>query len=41
VYDYALGSSKIITTHHACLPIWYGQEIEITEKVINELYESN
>ena len=41
VYDYHLGNSKSITTHHACLPIWYGQETEITEKVINELYESN
>jgi dTDP-4-amino-4,6-dideoxygalactose transaminase len=40
VYDYALGNSKKITTHHACLPIWYGQEIEMTEKVIKELYES-
>jgi dTDP-4-amino-4,6-dideoxygalactose transaminase len=40
VYDYALGDSKLITTHHACLPIWYGQENEITEKVISELYAS-
>ncbi len=23
VYDYSLGNSKLITTHHACLPIWY------------------
>jgi perosamine synthetase len=40
VYDYALGNSKLITTHHACLPIWYGQENEITEKVIRELHAS-
>lgn len=40
VYDYALGNSKLITTNHACLPIWYGQETDITERVINELYES-
>lgn len=40
VYDYALGNSKLITTHHACLPIWYGQENELTEKVISELYAS-
>ena len=40
VYDYSLGNSKLITTHHVCLPIWYGQENEITEKVINELYIS-
>lgn len=40
VYDYSLGNSKFITTHHACLPIWYGQENEVTEKVIRELYAS-
>ena len=40
VYDYALGSSKIITTNHACLPIWYDQEPAITSRVIGELYES-
>ncbi|MCX5815363.1 MAG: DegT/DnrJ/EryC1/StrS family aminotransferase [Proteobacteria bacterium] len=40
VYDYSLGNSKSITTHHACLPIWYGQENEVTEKVISELYAS-
>ena len=40
VYDYALGNSKIITTHHACLPIWYGQESEVTKKAIEELYAS-
>ena len=40
VYDYCLGNSKLITTNHACLPIWYGQEISVTDKVITELYES-
>lgn len=40
VYDYALGSSHEITKKHACLPIWYGQEEEITQKVIDELYAS-
>ena len=40
VYDYALGNSTDIITQHACLPIWYGQEKEITDKVIDELYES-
>ncbi len=40
VYDYSLGNSKLINTHHACLPIWYGQEKEVTEKVISELYAS-
>ena len=40
VYDYALGNSLHITNKHACLPIWYGQEDEITQKVIEELYAS-
>ncbi|MCX6250394.1 MAG: DegT/DnrJ/EryC1/StrS family aminotransferase [Bacteroidetes bacterium] len=40
VYDYALGDSSEIILHHACLPIWYNQEQEITSKVIKELYES-
>jgi len=40
VYDYALGSEHKITTNHCCLPIWYGQEQEITQRVISELYES-
>jgi|GEM_PF-1202969 len=37
VYDYCLGSTYIITTNHACLPIWYGQSNDITMKVVNEL----
>ena len=37
VYDYALGDSKGIRQKHACLPIWYGQDIEVTEKVLSEL----
>jgi len=40
VYDYALGASDEIISHHVCLPIWYGQENEITQKVISELYAS-
>jgi dTDP-4-amino-4,6-dideoxygalactose transaminase len=40
VYDYAIGASELITKNHVCLPIWYGQEDEITNKVIKELYES-
>ena len=40
VYDYCLGNSTLITTNHSCLPIWYGQENSVTEKVIQELYES-
>lgn len=40
VYDYTLGNSRLITTHHVCLPIWYGQDDEVTEKAISELYAS-
>jgi perosamine synthetase len=40
IYDYALGNSVNITTKHVCLPIWYGQEIAITDKVIKELRDS-
>jgi len=37
VYDYCLGDSTEISTNHACLPIWYGQPIELTQKVVAEL----
>ena len=37
VYDYCLGASQIITTNHACLPIWYDQSPEIAEQVVSEL----
>ena len=37
VYDYALGESIAITKNHACLPIWYGQEAEVAQKVVEEL----
>lgn len=40
VYDYVLGNSCHITYLHCCLPIWYGQPLEVTEKAIGELYES-
>ena len=40
VYDYCLGNTKVITTNHACLPIWYGQSPYVTEKVVKELKES-
>jgi len=39
VYDYCLGNTKIITTNHSCLPIWYGQSPDVTEKVVKELKE--
>ena len=37
VYDYCLGKSHIITTNHACLPIWYDQPPEVAEGVVAEL----
>lgn len=37
VYDYSIGVSNPLADYHACLPIWYAQEDEITEKVISEL----
>ncbi len=40
VYDYCLGNTRVITTNHACLPIWYSQSQDLTEKVIKELKES-
>ena len=40
VYDYSIGVNNPVIDHHACLPIWYGQEMEITEKVVNELYKA-
>ena len=40
VYDYALGNSKELPTKHLCLPIWYGLEESISDKVIKELRES-
>ena len=37
VYDYALGGNKDIPSKHLCLPIWYGLEKNVVDKVINEL----
>ena len=37
VYDYDIGEKNPVVGYHECLPIWYDQELEITEKVINEL----
>ena len=39
VYDYYLGVESNIVTNHACLPIWYNQDSEVTERVLRELYE--
>ena len=37
VYEYALGENKDIPSKHLCLPIWYGLDEPIIEKVLNEL----
>ena len=41
VYDYALGGNKDIPSKHLCLPIWYGLEKNVVDKVINELKIKN
>ena len=40
VYDYCLCGCDNVIMYHACLPIWYGQEFEITAKVLDELNDS-
>ena len=40
VYDYAIGVPNSLAGYHACLPIWYGQEKDITNKVVSELLKS-
>ena len=37
IYDYALGQSKEIPLKHLCLPIWYGLDEKISDKVLSEL----
>jgi perosamine synthetase len=37
VYDYALGNNKDIPLKHLCLPIWYGLDKSITDKILVEL----
>ncbi len=37
VYDYSIGIPNQVAKNHACLPIWYAQENNITEKVLEEL----
>jgi len=39
VYDYSLGGSKDVETSHICLPIWYNQDDEVTQKAIKELQD--
>ena len=40
VYSYSLCGSDNLFSHHACLPIWYGQDYKIVEKVISELQKT-
>ena len=41
VYDYSLSKKfNIIPKRHVCLPIWYGQDGEVTGKVVQELEKS-
>ena len=37
VYDYSIGVPNQVAGYHICLPIWYGQEHAVTEKVKTEL----
>ena len=37
VYDYSIGIHNVVANSHLCLPIWYGQEEDITDKVCEEL----
>ena len=40
VYDYALGEdTEQITKRHICLPIWYNQSSNVTERVLKELHK--
>lgn len=40
IYDYALGNSKQIPLKHLCLPIWFGLEESVSDKVVSELKSS-
>ena len=37
VYDYSIGVKNLLAEYHICLPIWYGQEEEVTNKAVEEL----
>ena len=37
VYDYAIGVPNNVADKHSCLPIWYGQDEEVTNQVVAEL----
>ena len=38
VYDYALGGNKDNPSKQLCLPIWYGLDKSIIEKIISEFF---
>ena len=40
VYDYAINGDNSVAGFHVCLPIWYAQEENVTNRVIQEI-ESN
>ena len=37
VYDYSIGIKNPVADFHICLPIWYNQSDNLTNKVCNEL----
>ena len=41
VYEYFLGNSKEIPEKHICLPIWFGLEEKISDRVIKEIKKSS
>ena len=40
VYDYSLSNQNDIINNHACLPIWYNQDEELTKSVIDQINSS-
>jgi len=40
VYDYSLSNQYNIINNHACLPIWYNQDEELTKSVIDQINSS-
>ena len=38
VYDYSIGIPNKVADFHACLPIWYGQDDQVTMKVCKEIH---
>ena len=37
VYDYSIGVDNKLADKHICLPIWYGQDEDVTNQVLSEL----